>query len=490
MRDELDAARTDATPTDTSPSPPEVVAAEHNGAPERRQRRRRKLTQPPDDFGRVPERIRITILCFLAFMVNSIDRINLSVAILPMRSVFHWSSTTVGLIQSAFFWGYVLTQLPGGYLADRFGGRSVLAAGVIAWSAMTYLTPVASSFGLPSLLLARVLLGVGEGVAMPAMNNLISQWVPDRERSRSLSLIYSGMYMGSVIGLLACPRMIAANGWQSVFYIFGMTGLIWYVCWEIFTNASRPQDSVTIDDTELRYLEQEMQRRAPSSTDGGGGGGDGTATEVGAARKQHVPWRRLLSERATWAIMIGHFCCTWGYFLLLAWLPTYFNQALGFDLHQSALLCVLPWLTMFLGANASGWIADAMLASGRFSTTVVRKIMQLIGFLGPAAFLALVAGTQDARLAVVYMAAALGLASFSQSGIYSNHADIGPQYAGSLLALSNTVATIPGIAGVALTGWLLDVTAGSWSVVFSTAIFFYLLGSVVYTAFGTGKRIF
>lgn len=428
---------------------------------------------------RLPERFRIVILCFLAFLINNIDRINLSVAILPMRYEFGWSSTTVGVIQSAFFWGYLLTQLPGGYLADRYGGRNVLAFGVVSWSLMTFVTPLAASSSLPVLLAARALLGVGEGVAMPAMNNLVSRWIPNRERSRALSLIYSGMYMGSVIGLSLCPRLMRSFGWQSVFYVFGALGFVWYLLWERFTSGSSPKDSKTIDTQETEYLRKELGR--PRSRD------SGSTTTLS---NQSVPWRLLLSHQATWAIMVSHFCCTWGYFLLLAWLPTYFNQALGFDINASAFLSILPWLTMFVGANLSGWIADHLLSTGKFTTTTVRKMMQTIGFLGPASFLALVSSTQNPANAVIYMAMALGLASFSQSGVYSNHGDIGPKYAGSLLGLSNTLATVPGIIGVALTGWILDVTSGTWSIVFYTAIFFYLLGTVVYNTFGTGERVF
>ncbi|BAM81935.1 probable Na+-dependent inorganic phosphate cotransporter [Cyanidioschyzon merolae strain 10D] len=428
---------------------------------------------------RFPERLRIVVLCFLAFLINNIDRINLSVAILPMRHEFGWSSTTVGIIQSAFFWGYLLTQLPGGYLADRYGGRSVLAFGVVSWSLMTFVTPMAARSSLPILLGARALLGVGEGVAMPAMNNLVSRWVPNQERSRALSLIYSGMYMGSVIGLLLCPLLMRNLGWQSVFYVFGALGFVWYFLWERFTSGSSPKESKIIDPQELEYLRKQLGRRRNKET---------VPTTVPA--RARVPWKLLLSHPATWAIMIGHFCCTWGYFLLLAWLPTYFNQALGFDLNASAFFSILPWLTMFVGANVSGWIADYLLSTRKFTTTAVRKMMQTIGFLGPASFLALVSSTQDPYSAVIYMAAALGLASFSQSGIYSNHGDIGPQYAGILLGMSNTLATVPGIVGVALTGWILDVTAGTWSIVFYTAIFFYLLGTVVYNAFGTGERVF
>lgn len=169
-------------------------------------------------------------------------------------------------------------------------------------------------------------------------------------------------------------------------------------------------------------------------------------------------------------------------------MPTYFNQKLGFNLQNSAFLSVVPWLAMFFCANAGGVIADSLLSKG-VPVTVVRKTMQTIGFLGPAVFLASVARTSSPANAVLFMTVALGLGSFSQSGVYANHQDIGPNYAGVLLGISNTVASIPGIVGVASTGYILDKT-GSWDLAFGIAIGFYLLGTVVFNLFATGKRVF
>lgn len=241
-----------------------------------------------------PERFRVVFLCFVSFVICNCDRINISVAILPMAKYYGWSQTTVGIIQSAFFWGYVLTQIPGGYLADKYGGKQVLAAGVVVWSAMTLLTPIAASTNIGVLLLTRALLGVGEGVAMPAMNNMISKWVPETERSRSLSLTYSGMYLGSVVGLLLCPAFIVAFGWQSVFYIFGGLGFFWWAVWQFWTKST-PEQSTTMSEREREYI------NASIST---------------GSSKSHlptsVPWKLLFSKKATWAIIVAHFCATWG----------------------------------------------------------------------------------------------------------------------------------------------------------------------------------
>lgn len=367
--------------------------------------------------GNWPERVRVVFLCFVSMILCNCDRINVSVAILPMADHYGWSQTTVGIVQSAFFWGYVLTQVPGGYVADRFGGKQVLAVGVVSWSLMTVLTPLAASSGLGVLLLARALLGIGEGVAMPAMNNMVSKWVPKTERSRSLSLVYSGMYLGSVIGLWLCPGLIAQFGWPSVFYFFGALGFVWWVAWQTGVSAT-PELSQTISPRELRFIRS---------------GRDAQGTPANASPAD-IPWRRILGSSATWAIIVAHFCVTWGYFVLLTWLPTYFNKQLGFNLAASSFLSIVPWLAMFISANVGGIIADTLLARD-WSITTVRKLMQTIGFLGPALFLSLVGSTTNPAHAVCYMTAALGFGSFSQSGVYSNHQDIGPKFTGTLLGI-------------------------------------------------------
>lgn len=235
---------------------------------------------------------------------------------------------------------------------------------------------------------------------MPAMNQIVSRWVPKQERSQSLSLIYSGMYMGSTVGLLSCPALIAAFGWPSVFYFFGGLGGVWYIFWQFFT-AANPDSSKTITASELEYIAAGSDNK-PNQDLGG------------------VPWKELFSNQATWAIIIAHFCCTWGYFVLNAWLPTFLNQELGFDLASSAFLSVLPWLAMFLTANIGGRLADGLFKGG-MPMTQVRKLMQTIGFLGPAVFLGLVTVTHSPYVVVGLMTAALALGSFSQSGVYSNH---------------------------------------------------------------------
>ncbi|KAJ3693050.1 hypothetical protein LUZ60_012145 [Juncus effusus] len=411
-----------------------------------------------------PKRWTVVLLCFFAFLLCNMDRVNMSIAILPMAQEFNWNSATVGLIQSSFFWGYLLTQIVGGIWADKFGGKIVLGFGVVWWSIATVLTPLAAKIGLPCLLIMRAFMGIGEGVAMPAMNNILSKWVPVAERSRSLALVYSGMYLGSVTGLAFSPLLIHKFAWPSVFYAFGSLGSIWFILWRMKAYSS-PMEDPDLSPTEKRLIL----------------GGNVSKEPV-----KSIPWKLILSKAPVWALIISHFCHNWGTFILLTWMPTYYNQVLKFNLTESGLLCVLPWLTMAVFANIGGWIADTLIAKG-LSITRVRKIMQSIGFLGPAFFLTQLSHVRTPAMAVLCMACSQGSDAFSQSGLYSNHQDIGPRYAGVLLGLSNTAGVLAGVFGTAATGYILQ--RGSWDDVFKVSVALYIIGTLVWNIFSTGEKI-
>ncbi|XP_057430815.1 sodium-dependent phosphate transport protein 1, chloroplastic [Lotus japonicus] len=411
-----------------------------------------------------PKRWVIVILCFSAFLLCNMDRVNMSIAILPMSAEYNWSPSTVGLIQSSFFWGYLLTQIAGGVWADKVGGKQVLGFGVVWWSVATILTPVAAKLGLPFLLVARALMGIGEGVAMPAMNNILSKWVPVAERSRSLALVYSGMYLGSVTGLAFSPFLIHQFGWPSVFYSFGSLGTVWFSVWLSKAHSS------PLEDPELRPEEKKL---IPTNS-------------FSKEPLKEIPWGLILSKAPVWALIVSHFCHNWGTFILLTWMPTYYNQVLKFNLTESGLFCVLPWFTMALSANLGGWIADTLVSKG-VSVTTVRKIMQTVGFLGPAFFLTQLSHIHSPVMAVLCMTCSQGTDAFSQSGLYSNHQDIAPRYSGILLGLSNTAGVLAGVLGTAATGYILQ--HGSWDDVFKVSVGLYLVGTVVWNLFSTGERI-
>ena len=409
--------------------------------------------------GNWQRRHTVVLLCFFATFICYIDRVNISVAIIPMAEQFGWSDTQRGIVLSSFFVGYLVTQVAGGALAARFGGKAVLGFGVLWWSLFTLLTPLSAMTSFPVLIATRILMGLGDGVAFPATYNLLGRWVPLRERTRAAAFNLSAIPLGTLFAVSTTPLIALTFGWEWVFYLVGATGFLWFLFWWPL-GGDRPARSAQSAEADTGPGEPEHSR--------------------------NVPWRQLLGQKAVWAIIIAHFSNNWGLYVLLAWLPSYFASQLDINLRGVWIYVSLPWVANFLMANVVGWLGDRLIASGR-SVTSVRKSLLVIGSGGPALALLALAHTQSATVAVALLTLALTLAAFSYAGFASNHLDVSPRHAGAIFGISNTAGTIPGIIGVALTGILVDAT-GSYASAFYVTAAVYFAGLAFYRLLGTGKR--
>ncbi len=419
----------------------------------------------PSGIPRWPQRFTVVALFFLGTALCYIDRISISVAIIPLARQFGYNSAAQGLVLSAVFWGYLWTQLVGGWMADRFGGHRVLAAGVAIWSLATFVTPLAAGAAFSALLAARVLLGLGEGVNFPSIHSLTARWTLPSERARVLSVNYSGMYVGTVAALSASPLIITSLGWPALFYISGALGAAWVVVW-MYLAADRPETSSRIGAAELELI---------------------TSLRSAAPRAIRVPWAAIARERAVWAIVVAHFCSNFGFNILLLWLPTYLHHTFAVPLERVGGYSIIPWIVTFFTITFSGWLADALIARG-LGVGTVRKSMQTAAFaIGAISLLAVPAAGSPAT-AVALLAVAASANGISSAAFGVNHLDVAPTYAGILMGISNTIATIPGIIGVAATGMIVQATR-SFSAVFFLIAAVYGLGMFFYLRWASGEQM-
>jgi len=422
-----------------------------------------------------PNRWRIAQAMSLAFVLCNMDKVNMSVAIIPLAKEFDWSASDKGLVGSAFFWGYTLTQIPGGLLAKSLGGATVLAGAVALWSFGTLVTPVAAYLpagAFAGICAARFTVGLGEGVSPPASAALMVQHMKPEERARAVSLVFGGMDVGNVIGLLVAPVLIETFGVSSVFYLFAGIGFLWVVGWPL--ALGKPMDALLSPNG----LEVKSAPQAPEE-------------------REDIPWGEFVRSPPVWAVICTHFCNNWGYYTLLAWLPSYFEGGLGQDLSASTYLSLLPYLAM-AGMNVTVGPTADYLVQNHLGVTTVRKLAQSTAFLVPAACnLALACFTPEdpsqlshpTALYVGLLSLAFAASAWSRAGLYCNHQDLSPKYASVLLGLSNTAGAVPGVVGVWFAGYLLDVTGGSWAnAVFLPSMAFQLLGAAVFIAFGSAER--
>ncbi len=412
-----------------------------------------------------PRRYTVVGMCFCAAFICYIDRVNISVAAIAMQDEFGWSDTTKGLVLSSFFVGYLLTQAVAGWLANRYGAKLILGLAVAWWSLFTVLTPFAAYTSLPLLIAARIALGLGEAATFPASYGMFGRWVPHNESARAISLLMSGIPVGTLFALIATGWIVTEYGWPAAFYLFGAVGLVWAVAWFMFVHDD-PDEHPRISAEERALL---GPKPPPEKSPG------------------HVPWGKFLKTPAFWALAINHFASNTVLYIFLAWLPSYFRDAHGLSIAGAGLYSAAPWLTMFLMMNLGGWIADTLLMRG-VSKTNVRKILQTAGLLGSGVFVLLVRDVDSAGVAVLLMCGALGAASLTVAGFGTNHLDIAPRYAGVLVGITNTFGTVPGVIGVAVTGWLVGTT-GSYDSVFAMVAAINLVGIAVWLAFASGDKL-
>jgi ACS family sodium-dependent inorganic phosphate cotransporter len=283
--------------------------------------------------------------------------------------------------------------------------------------------------------------------------NMISRWVPPERRSRATALVISAISLGTVFALPVTGWLVRSYGWPLPFYLFGAIGLVWYAAWHVLARDGSPGDS-----------------SAGSQPSG----------------QRSIPWGRLLRLPAMWAIVVAHFATNWGLYVLLAWLPSYFKTTFGVSLASAGVLSAAPWLVNFIAANYAGAWADRMLRSGR-SAAFVRKLMQGIALAGSAIFMLLLTQATTPTAAVVIMCFATATSACAVSGFAPNCFDIAPKYADVIWGVSNTFATLPGIVGIYVTGWLVDRT-GAFSAPFVLTAGISLFGAIFYLVFASGQK--
>ncbi|XP_058109277.1 probable anion transporter 3, chloroplastic [Magnolia sinica] len=416
----------------------------------------------------LPERLKVVGLMAFAMCLCNADRVVMSVAVVPLAERYGWSSSFLGIVQSSFLWGYIFSSIVGGALADKYGGKRVMAWGVAVWSLSTFLTPWAANHSTGMLLAARALFGLAEGVALPSMNTLLSRWFPCSERASAVGISMAGFHLGNVISLLATPIIMSRIGISGPFALFSTLGFLWLSIWALgITND--PQDSRFISQAELRLIQA---------------GKTNTPTTNGKL----PPIRKLFSKLPTWAIVAANVTNNWGYFVLLSWMPVYFKTVFNVNLKQASWFSAIPWGMMAISGYIAGAASDFLIKSG-YSVTLVRKIMQSIGFIGPGVSLLCLNFAKTPAAAAGYMTAALSLSSFSQAGFLLNMQDIAPQYAGFLHGITNSIGTGAAIISTIGTGYFVQ-WLGSFQAFLTVTAVLYFITTIFWNMYATGERVF
>jgi ACS family sodium-dependent inorganic phosphate cotransporter len=416
-------------------------------------------------IARWPRRYVVVVLTFFGCIIAYTDRVNISVAAVAMKEHFGWSQTQKGFVLAAFWVGYLAFMFVAGLLANRFGGKRIVGWSVLAWSIFTLLTPRAAMVSIAVLIGARIAMGVGEAGMYPGAYELLSRWAPPGERARAIALMNSGVPLGTLIGLMGSGWLVQRYGWAMPFYVFGAVGLLWLIPW-FQQDTNDPTTESRLGGEERALLQ---------------------AARPTADRPERVPLRRLLLRAPVAGIVAGHVAFTWSVYVLLSWLPSYFRDVQGLSIANSGLFSAAPWLTMFAVANVSGSVADRMIQRG-VSATATRKLMQCGALILSAGLLLALREAHSPAAALALLCAATAALSCTSAGHMPIYLDAAPRDSAVLFGFGNTFAQIPGIVGVAVTGWLVDVT-GTYAAAFVLAAAVSVAGALAFGLLAEARPI-
>lgn len=353
-------------------------------------------------------------------------------------------------VLSSFFWGYVVTQIPAGTLSRRFGGKITLLVGVSICSALNLLTPLCVKIGGWDLVCyLRVVEGLCQGVFFPSSHTIISAWIPPKERGTMATYAYIGGHFGTII-MLATSGIIASSsvGWPGIFYGSGACGLLWALSYYIWGSSS-PQQSKSISPEEVKMIEMTQASELSGSSQQ-------------PNNRQSTPWKSFFTSAPFLALTAVHSASAWGHWTLLTQIPTYMHKILGKNIKANAMLSSLPYIANLILSFVFVWMSKVMDSKTSLSLSFHRKFFNTVGQYIPMCLLiALGYMTKEHdTLAVVLITLTVGINAACHLGFQVNHIDLSPNYAGTLMGITNACASIMSFNAPLLVGVIVPETVG------------------------------
>ena len=390
-----------------------------------------------------PTTVVLALFCAMYFLTY-IDRVNVSSAAAGFGTEFHLSKTQIGFVFSAFAYPYLIFQIIGGWVSDRFGSKRTLIVSGLIWSLATVLTGFAG--GLFSLVAARVLLGLGEGATFPAATAAMARWIPKENRGFAQGITHAFARVGNAVAPALIVFILVEYGWRWSFYASGLLSLVWVILWALLYTEN-PADHPLMTSEEL------AKKPAPRKI-------------------QKTPWKKLAKRMAP--VTIVYFCYGWTLWLFLSWIPQYFLHSYDLKISTSALFASSVFFAGVVGDTLGGIISDKILHKtnnlnkARSWMVAICMTLTLLSLL-PIMF------THDVTISVISLSCGFFFAEMTIGPMWAIPMDIAPEFSGTASGMMNTGSALAAIISPVVSGFLIDYY-GNWELPF--------VGSIVLMAGG------
>lgn len=355
------------------------------------------------------------ILLVICFLINYVDRGNISIAAPLIKREFGLSESQLGILFATFFVSYTAGQFVVGWLVDRFEVTGILASGFLLWSLATAATGAVRGFAM--LLAIRLVLGIGEAVAMPSGSKILAQQLAEHQRGFASGALMFGLRCGNALGTLGAGLLMAKFGWRPVFLWVGLISLLWLPAWR-------------------KWKPRQNQTQMASQADGPG-------------------FAEILRQRSFWGTSTGHFCANYILYFMVTWLPSYLVQERHLSMGTMAKVAGLYYFIDAVSALAGGWLQDVMIRRG-YTPTVVRKSAMALSAVLAAAGIAGCAVAGPKSYVWWLMVVGMGCGGMSPGLFTFPQALAGEGAVGKWYGWQNGFGNFAGVIGPALTGFVLE----------------------------------
>ncbi|WP_207796532.1 MFS transporter [Sphingomonas oleivorans] len=386
------------------------------------------------------------------YFITYVDRVNISTLAPLISDELGLSNIQLGLVLSAFGYPYALLQIIGGTAADKFGARRTLMICGGIWAISTIATGLVG--GLLSLLIARILLGIGEGATFPAATRAMASWVPAARRGYAQGMVHSCSRLANAITPPLVVLFAAYLGWRGAFIALGCASLVWVLIWVLYFRDD-PRDHPGVTRGEIELLPPHMSRAKAS------------------ARK--VPWGALVP--AMMPTTIVYFCYNWTFWLYITWLPSYFVKAHGLNLKDMAIFTFGIFAAGVVGDTLGGVLTDFFYRRTG-NMPLARRIVIVFSLLASMICLTPALFVNDLAIIGLSLATAFFFLELLVGPIWAVPMDIAPEYAGTGSGIMNTGSAIAGILSPIVFGLVIELT-GSYSLPFYGSTILLTVGAII-----------
>lgn len=385
-----------------------------------------------------------------------------------------WSSENQSLVLSAYFYGFFISTVIGGYITERVGHKIVIGLSMTTNAISTLLIPLGIINHIYIVITLRTIVGLVQGLSTPGFRGFWGIWAPKHERTQLATVTFSGTDIGNIVAFGASGYLCSTSllgGWPLIFYGFGSLNVVWLILW-CFGAFNSPDSHPRISEKEKRMI----KRNTTGNTN---------------RNIIRTPWVKIITSIPVWGIFIAAICNSWGNIVLQVMLPKYMRDVLGYDIRQNGIISMVPFVSRFFAHISISFLADAVLKKNIFKTARVRKMFQCIGFLIPAIMLVGISflDKRNRIVTVVLLTFSITINSFSDVAFRVNHLDIAPKFASLISGICLAFSQLPGIIMPYITLILTpNGTQQEWQSVFLNCVAVYIFGSVVFVFFGEGEE--